>query len=312
MANVVITGAAGFIGSHLVDRLLLMGHDVVGIDSFTEFYESGLKEGNLAQALRHPRFRLVRADLVGLDWRPFLPIDVVFHLAAQPGVRQSWGDDFELYVRRNLEATRVLVEQVLALEVRRLVLASTSSVYGDAPAPMREDGPHRPLSPYGVTKLAAEHLARAYARGMGLELAILRYFTVYGPRQRPDMAFHRFFHAILADQPIMLYGDGSQRRDFTYVDDVIDANVAAMDAPLDGIPINIGGGSCVTLAEAIAVLERVTGKSAQVRQQPTARGDAPLTLADITRARALLAYQPKVSLEEGLRRELQWIEGSIL
>src|SRR2546428_721393 len=248
----VVTGAAGFIGSHLVEALLELGHEVVGIDAFTSSYPAALKRSNIAAASAHPCFDLLPADLNDLDLQEVLrPGDVIFHLGGQPGVRASWGKDFADYTRANVDATQRVLEAARARQAARIVFASSSSVYGDAPLPMREDGPLHPVSPYGVTKLTAELLGLVYWKAFGLPVVPLRFFSVYGPRQRPDMAFNRFIHAIAQGTPIVVFGDGSQRRDFTYVGDVVSALLAAAAHGEPGQPINVGGGSTVTVAQGL-------------------------------------------------------------
>ena len=302
----VVTGAGGFIGSHLVEALLAAGHQVVGIDSFTEYYDPATKRANLAVAVLHPRFDLLPADLNELDLGEVLrPRDWVFHLAAQPGVRPSWGPGFTTYVRANIEATQRLLEAAWDRRVARVVFASSSSVYGDAPTPMDEEGPLRPISPYGVTKLTAEHLCLAYWRAFGLEVVPLRFFTVYGPRQRPDMAFHRFIEAVLTGAPLTVYGDGGQRRDFTYVSDVVRILLAAAERGRPGAPVNVGGGSAVSVNEALTLIERLVGRSASVERLPAPPGDARDTQAATERLREL-EEPPRVGLEEGLESQVAW------
>lgn len=312
-ARSVVTGAAGFIGSHLVDALLAAGDEVVGIDSFTDYYAAAAKEANLAAALRHPRFTLLRRDLLelatpGAGLRDaFAGASRVFHLAAQAGVRGSWGESFRVYSDNNVLATQAVLETCVAAGVPSLVYASSSSVYGDVDElPLREDGPLSPVSPYGVTKLAGEQLARLYGNGRGLHVVTLRFFTVFGPRQRPDMAFHKFMRALLDDQVIDLYGNGSQTRDFTYVADIVAGIVTAADAP-GGSVINLGGGHRVTLLEAVAALAGVAGKEPRLREQPVQTGDARDTWADLSRARELLGYAPATSLADGLAAEWVWL-----
>lgn len=302
----IVTGAAGFIGSHLVEALLLEGHEVVGIDAFTSYYSPATKRANVAAASADPRFDLLPADLTELVLDEVLrPGDVVFHLAAQPGVRASWGKDFSLYTHHNIDATHQLLESARRRQVRRVVFASSSSVYGDSLLPMVEDGPLRPLSPYGVTKLTAEQLCNVYGTSFGLEIVPLRFFTVYGPRQRADMAFHQFIEAIIHARPLTLYGDGTQRRDFTYVADVVAVLLAAAERAQPGIPLNVGGGSAVSVRDAIALIERLIGKRAIVEQRPAPPGDARDTQAATDRLR-ILGVVPKIRIEEGLERQVAW------
>jgi UDP-glucose 4-epimerase len=309
--HVVVTGVAGFIGSHLAEALVERGHEVVGIDCFTPAYPPSEKRRNLEGLLGHPGFRLVEGDLVTLALDAWLEgATVVFHQAAQPGVRGSWGRDFAVYVHHNILATQCLLEACARTGVRRLVAASSSSVYGDAPVyPTTEESITRPVSPYGVTKLASEHLCLAYARpGVSdLSVATLRYFTVYGPRQRPDMAFRRFLDAAYAGRPIVVYGDGEQTRDFTYVDDAVQANLLAMTAPVQAEAINVGGGRRITVNEVLELVGRSSGRRLKIERTDAQPGDARHTGADGTRAEALLGYTPQVTLEDGLAEEAAWV-----
>ena len=307
----VVTGAAGFIGSHLAASLLEAGHEVLGIDCFTDYYPRAAKERNLAPLREHAGFRLVEERLQDAALAGLLEgASVVFHLAAQAGVRASWGREFAHYTEHNVLATQRLLEAALEAGRPRVVYASSSSVYGDAAAlPLREDGVCRPVSPYGVTKLAAEHLAQLYHRNHGLATVSLRFFTVYGPRQRPDMAFHRFLKAARDAQPITVYGDGSQTRDFTYVDDIVSALRAAALSGQPGCVYNVGGGERVALNEVLHLIESVTGKRLQVQRQEPQMGDMKDTFADTSAASRDLGFRSTVSLAEGLAREWQWIRG---
>jgi UDP-glucuronate 4-epimerase len=311
--HVVVTGVAGFIGSHLAEALLDRGHEVVGIDCFTPAYPPADKRRNLIRLLPHPAFRLVEGDLVTLALDAWLEgAAVVFHQAAQPGVRASWGRDFAVYVHHNILGTQSLLEAIARTGVPRLVAASSSSVYGDAPVyPTTEESITRPVSPYGVTKLASEHLCLAYARpGIAdVSVATLRYFTVYGSRQRPDMAFRRFLEAAYAGQPIVVYGDGEQTRDFTHVDDAVRANLLAMSAPIQAEAINVGGGRRVSLNEVLDLIGACTGRRLRIDRAPAQAGDARHTGADGTRAEVLLGYRPDVGLEDGLADEAAWVAG---
>ena len=308
--RVVVTGAAGFIGSHLCERLLKDGHEVVGIDSFNDYYERDRKEANLQNARKHPAFKLVEADLVtaGLS-QPLTGASVVFHLAGQPGVRPSWGSQFDRYVQANIVATQRLLETLRESPVKRLVFASSSSIYGDAEMfPTKETALPRPVSPYGMTKLAAEHLAFVYMRNFGIPATSLRYFTVYGPRQRPDMAFWRFMEALVENQEIGIFGDGEQTREFTYVSDAVEGTVKAASADVLGQIINLGGGSRVTVNRVLDTLEDITKLKARRNYLPVAPGDPRHTGASINVARERLGWEQRVSLREGLTKQWQWFQ----
>jgi UDP-glucose 4-epimerase len=316
----VVTGCAGFIGSHLCDRLLADGHEVVGIDSFENYYARPIKEANLSAARELPGFSLVEADIVELasedgpdgSGRDSLTAilrgaSCVYHLAAQAGVRASWGTTFDVYTRNNVLATQRVLESSLAAEVPKVVYASSSSVYGDQQVlPFKETMRCQPRSPYGVTKLAAEHLCGLYQANYGLNTAALRFFTVYGPRQRPDMAFHKFARALLEDREIAVYGDGRQTRDFTFVSDIVDGLVLARQAPA-GAVLNLGGGNRVSLHEAIITLGAVAGIEPKLSLQSVEAGDVRDTWADVSLASELIGYEPRVSLETGLAREYEWV-----
>jgi len=306
----VVTGAAGFIGSHLCDRLLAQGHDVIGIDCFTDYYPRELKEAAVAGARTNPRFILIEADLNVLDLASVLePGDVIYHQAAQAGVRASWGQSFDIYVHLNIMATQRLLEACKRIPPVRFIYAGSSSVYGETNKfPEHEDDHPRPISPYGVTKLAAEHLCLLYHAAYGVPAVSLRYFTVFGPRQRPDMAFHRWCRAALEQRELPLFGNGDQTRDFTYVDDLLEGVLAAATADCVGRVINLGGGHRVSVNQVLGVLEEIHG--APLRRQPEGpqKGDVRHTAADIQRARDLLGYQPRMPLAEGLRAEYEWLK----
>lgn len=311
MTTNIVTGVAGFIGSHLAGTLLERGDRVVGIDHFNDYYSPELKRKNVAPLVQHPSFKLVEADIQELDWSALLAdVDVVYHQAAQAGVRASWGQGFRAYTERNLNATQVLLEAAKDSHLTRLVFASTSSVYGNAETlPTYESICPQPVSPYGITKLAAERLCWLYHQNFGVPVTALRYFTVYGPRQRPDMAFHKFFKAVLEDQEIGIYGDGKQTRDFTFVADAIAANLAAASAPeAVGEVFNVGGGSRVVLTEVLETIERIVGKPLRLKHLDKAMGDARHTAADVSKAQRLLGYQPQVSLADGLAQEWDWVK----
>jgi UDP-glucose 4-epimerase len=306
----LVTGGAGFVGSHLSERLVTQGAEVVAIDSFTDYYPRAMKERNLAELRGRPGYRLIEADLNVLDLRPVLAGNThVIHQAAQAGDRKSWGRDFQTYTALNVDATQRLLEACVGLPLERLVYASSSSVYGDAvEMPMREDAMVQPVSPYGVTKLAAEHLCHLYAVNHGVPTVSLRYFTVYGPRQRPDMGFNRFFSALLEGRPVVQFGDGLQTRDFTFVADIVTATAAAAVRGVPGRVYNIGGGSRVSLGDVFAMIARVSGRRLDIDQQPAQKGDMRDTYAETSRARADLGYQPSVDLETGLRAMFTWME----
>jgi len=296
-----VTGAAGFIGSHLAEALAAAGHDVVGIDCFTDYYDRELKEEN-ARGLDLRRIDLAE-DPIDLDG-----VDGVFHLAAQPGVR-SFGDVFPVYLRNNVLASQRLFEAA-ARDGVRVVVASSSSIYGEAARyPTPEDTEPRPLSPYGITKLAVEQLAHAYERSFELDVVLLRYYNVFGPRQRPDMAFTRMVFALAEGRPFELYGDGRQSRGWTYIGDTVAANMLAMERGSG--TYNVGGGVEASMLESIAVLERVAGRPLEVRERPPVPGDQRRTQADTTRIREELGWAPRVSLEDGLSAQWEWASARV-
>jgi nucleoside-diphosphate-sugar epimerase len=312
--KVVVTGAAGFIGSHLTEKLLAGGNDVVGIDCFTDYYERDIKEKNLEPARGHARFSFEELDLVDDDLGPALDgASVVYHLAGQPGVRPSWGSQFDQYVRDNIIATQRLLEGLKGSPIKRLVFAGSSSVYGDAEMfPTRESALPRPVSPYGVTKLAAEHLTHLYTRNFDIPAVSVRYFTVYGPRQRPDMAFARFMRALSDGQEIEVYGDGEQTREFTYVSDAVEGTIKAAGADVIGQVFNLGGGSRVTVNQVLATLEEISGIEVRRQNLPAAPGDPRHTGASINLARERLGWEPRVSLRDGLDKQWRWFNDSRL
>jgi len=305
----IVTGAAGFIGSHLCRRLLSEGYEVRGVDAFIDSYPKRIKDRNLAPLLQAKNFRFFAEDLNTLDLGEILyGAEYVFHLAAQAGVRSSWGSGFSLYTHCNISATQRLLEESRRFTLRKFIFASSSSVYGLCPdIPWVETSQTHPFSPYGVTKLAAEHLCTLYHRNWGVPATSLRFFTVYGPGQRPDMAFHKFFRAVLGGQPIPVFGDGRQSRDFTYVDDIIDALTASMNQGKVGEVYNIGGGNRIALNEIFPLLETICGRRIVIDNKGSQKGDVPDTYADIEKARKDLGFTPETSLHDGLEAEWRWI-----
>ena len=305
----LVTGVAGFIGSTLTDALLARGDRVLGVDCFTPYYARADKDANLSGARQSDRFELVEADLRSCAIEPLLDgVDVVFHQAAQPGVRLSWSEGFADYVGHNVLATQRLLEAVKPSTVSRVVYASSSSVYGNAPAyPTSEDDLPRPHSPYGVTKLTAEHLCNLYASNWGVPTVSLRYFTVYGPRQRPDMAFHRLLEAALSGGSFPLYGDGSAIRDFTYVSDAVAANVAAAECDCEpGTVVNIAGGSSISMRELLQLAAEVVGQSPAIDELANQPGDVLRTGGTIDRAFKVLGWEPTTELRAGLTAQTEW------
>lgn len=308
--KVLVTGCAGFIGSHLCEALLDRGDDVVGVDCFTDYYPRARKEANLAAFRERPGFRFVETDLAEADLAAlFADRTVIFHLAAQAGVRASWGSEFETYVRNNVRAVQKILEAMKKRSDQKLVFASSSSVYGKTRTlPTPEDVILAPNSPYGATKVTGEHLCALYRENWGLDYVALRYFTVYGPRQRPDMAFHKFARAILEDRPLDVYGDGRQSRDCTYVGDVVQGTIQAGDTGTVNQVFNLGGGSRRPLSDALELMQEILGKRARINYAAVERGDVPDTHAEISRSREEFGYNPRTSVEEGLRQEARWIE----
>jgi nucleoside-diphosphate-sugar epimerase len=305
----LVTGVAGFIGSHLAERLLADGWQVTGVDCFTDYYARSIKEQNLAACREHARFCFVEADLATADLPPLVAsADVIFHQAGQAGVRASWGSSFEIYTQNNVLATQRLLEAVKGGRLQRFVYASSGSVYGDVTAlPIGEDTLPQPVSPYGVTKLAGEHLCHLYDVNFGVPTVSLRYFTVYGPRQRPDMAFHKLIRAMQQGESFPLFGDGEQTRDFTFVSDVVEANVRAVDAPARRV-FNVAGGSRVSVNQVIAMLEELMERPARVDRQERRVGDQRHTWADTSAAQEMLGFAPQVRLHDGLAAEVSWLQ----
>jgi UDP-glucose 4-epimerase len=302
----LVTGCAGFIGSHLSEALIKEGHSVLGVDCLTDYYPKKIKRSNLSVLRKADGFEFVEADLASSNLLPVIKgVDAVFHLAAQPGVRSSWGATFSRYVMDNILATQRLLEALKSEPIKRFIYASSSSIYGESERmPTPEDVTPRPVSPYGATKLAAEHLCRVYFRSYGVRIVTLRYFTVYGPRQRPDMAFSKFISRISAGKEIEVLGDGEQARDFTFVKDIVAGNILAFGAPA-GSTYNVGAGKTISLNDVIRTMELIIGKKAKIRRREPALGDVRNTSADITRISRDLGYNPRTGLAEGLRRQVE-------
>lgn len=306
----LVTGCAGFIGSHLCERLLKDGYKVVGVDCFTDYYSRAIKEKNMDGFKGHSGFQFISNDLNDLDLAELLDeVDFVFHEAAQAGVRASWGKRFDTYIHSNITATQKLLAAAKGKLIKKFVYASSSSVYGDSPLPMKEENLLKPVSPYGVTKLAAENLCYLYWKNYGVPTVMLRYFTVYGPRQRPDMGLHKFISAALKGEEIVVFGDGHQTRDFTYVADVIAANMKCLHLEKAGMNMNIGGGARVTVNEVLGLIQDIAGKSVRITYSEKAKGDVLDTLADISQARKLIGYEPKVGIREGIKAQMQYLQG---
>ncbi|MEQ9617639.1 MAG: NAD-dependent epimerase/dehydratase family protein [Deltaproteobacteria bacterium] len=307
--KVLVTGVSGFIGSHLAERLLEEGNSVLGVDSFLDYYPRQIKEYNIRNLLGKPGFEFIEADILGLDLGKITEgIEAVFHQAAIAGVRSSWGGRFDEYVKNNILGTQMLLEACKNRELKKFIYASSSSVYGDAEElPVSETSPTNPISPYGVSKLGGEHLVSLYHKAYGIPAVSLRYFTVYGPRQRPDMAFHKFIRAVILGEEIEIYGTGEQTRDFTYIDDAVQANLRAFENGIDGEIYNIGGGSRIKLIECVRIIEELSGKKARLKFTESQRGDAKHTYADVSKAETDFRFSPAVPIREGLRKHYEWL-----
>jgi UDP-glucose 4-epimerase len=311
--KILVTGAAGFIGSHLAERLIKEGYEVRGVDSFLDYYPRMIKEHNIKSLNGKKGFEFIEGDILGLDLDKLLGgIDAVFHQAAIAGVRSSWGVRFDEYVRNNISGTQLLLEACKDRRLKKFIYASSSSVYGDSDElPIKETSPARPVSPYGVTKLSGEQLAYLYYKGYGVPVVSLRYFTVYGPRQRPDMAFHKFLKAVITGGGIDVYGTGEQTRDFTFIGDAVDANISAFSKGIDGEAYNVGGGSRIKLIECIRIIEEISGKKANLKFGDSQRGDARHTYADVSKAKKDFGYSPAVGIREGLTEHYNWLKKNL-
>ena len=301
----LVTGCAGFIGSSIVDRLLADNHIVTGIDCFTDYYPRSIKERNISGARNNPNFTFIEKDIFNLD--AFPDVDVVFHQAAQAGVRASWGSSFTIYTHNNVDVTQKLLEWYKDHPVKKFLYASSSSIYGDARLPMTETATPQPVSPYGVSKLAAEHLCYLYWKNFNVPTISLRYFTVFGPRQRPDMAINKFMQAIASGKIIARYGDGSQTRDFTYIDDIVSANLLAAESTVEGEVFNIGGANRISLSDLIALMESITGSKAKIQTESLQKGDVTDTWASTEKAKSVLHWVPKTDIEKGLKKYWDWM-----
>ena len=306
----IVTGCAGFIGSHLTEELLRRGYQVTGVDSFLDYYPRNIKESNMASFEKNPAFRFIEKNILDVDWATELRgQDVVFHLAAQAGVRASWSKSFIIYTKNNIEATQLLLEESKNSGLKKFVYASTSSVYGDtADIPMQEKSLLKPVSPYGVTKLAAEDLCYLYWKNFGIPCVSLRYFTVYGPRQRPDMAFYRFILAGLEGRKITVFEDGQQTRDFTYVEDIVRGTILASEKGIDGQVYNLGGGSRITVNDVLNMLSKIMDTRLDVEFAEKQKGDMRHTFASTELAKTQLGYDPSFSVHKGLTAEFNWLK----
>lgn len=306
----MVTGCAGFIGSNLVESLLNEKSNVVGVDCFTNYYPISIKKRNIENSLKNKNFEFKKINLLSTNLKEIISdVDFVFHLAAQPGVRAGW-KNFKVYIRNNIELTQKLLEACTNSDIKKFIFTSSSSVYGDSPdLPMNEDSLKRPISPYGVTKLATEQICYLYHKYYGVPTIILRYFTVYGPRQRPDMAINRFVSKMFSGETISIFGDGKQTREFTFISDAIDATLLAAKSDYNYEIFNIGSGTRISINNLLALLEKIIGKKPKVKYVEEEKGEMRDTFADISRAKKLLGWTPKVGMEEGLKRYIKWYRG---
>lgn len=302
----LVTGCAGFIGSHLTENLLSKGYEVIGVDCFTDYYSKKLKKENMKSFIYNDDFTFIEKNILSIEKFPH--VDYVFHMAAQAGVRASWGEKFQIYTTNNIEATQHLLEFYKDQKIKKFVYSSSSSVYGDSDLPMNEKTLLKPVSPYGVTKLAAEHLCYLYWKNYQIPTISLRYFTVYGPRQRPDMAINKFIHAILNKEEITIYGDGTQTRDFTYISDVVHALLLAATSELKGEVYNVGGGSRISVNELINEIEEISSMKARLNYAEKQKGDVKDTGADLYKIKKDLGWNPTVNVHDGLKNYVDWFK----
>ena len=311
MKTAIVTGVAGFIGSHLAERLLKEKFKVIGIDCFTDYYSKSIKNNNLKTNLNDKNFTFLEQDIMEMDLISiFNQSEYLFHEAAQPGVRASWGSQFGIYVKDNILTTQKILESAKETKtLEKIVMASSSSIYGEQEGVMKENETiPNPISPYGATKLASENLGLIYASNFKLPVTSLRYFTVYGPRQRPDMAFSKFIQANLNQNKITIYGNGNQSRDFTFISDIVNANILASKSSIHGNVLNIGGGSIHTIKEVISIIENITKIKSQIIFEPMQKGDVLKTESDITNAKRNIGYDPKISIDDGIEKQIQYIK----
>lgn len=310
MSKCFVTGVAGFIGSSVAERLINDGHSVIGVDCFTDYYSIEQKKANIKNLLKSNSFHFLDADLSTLDLKQHLQdVDYIFHYAAQPGVRDGFGKNFNLYMKNNIMVLKQMLDAAKELPVRKFVFASSSSVYGQqSPLPIKEDIPLKPLSLYGASKLHCESMCDIYHQTFGMPIISLRFFSVYGPKQRPDMAFHKFIKAAVNGDKITINGDGTQSRDFTYINDIVDANILAMQSDVSGEAFNVGNGNTVSIKEAIRIIEQAADQKLEIEYNQQAPGDVDYTLADNSKAKNLLGYAPKWNLADGLATEYAWLK----
>ena len=305
-----MTGVAGFIGSSLAEKLLKENFKVVGIDCFTDYYSKNIKKKNLTNCLKNEHFTFIQKNILELDLEPIIKnSQCLFHQAAQPGVRASWGSQFDTYVKDNILVTQKILESAKEVKtLEKIVMASSSSVYGNQEGKMIEESTlTKPISPYGATKLAAENLGNLYAENFDLPVISLRYFTVYGPRQRPDMAFSKFIRSNISNKEIEVFGDGNQIRDFTYISDIVEANILSMNSSSKSGIFNIGGGSTHSVNQILEMIKNITGNENIIKFKPKQNGDVFKTESDIEKARKNLNYSPKIDIKKGLENQFQWI-----